>query len=1285
MSFVFHGTKRFQVLRQLGAGGMGVVYETLDRETNTRVALKTLRVLNGESLLRFKNEFRSLQGLQHENLVNLGELLEDGGHWFFTMELVEGTDFLTYVGRHRPDTLSSQASTLVQSRQAFDSISTEDSLERMWAPHSVYAVDEVRLRSALAQLVAGLRALHEAGKVHRDVKPSNCLVTKAGRVVVLDFGLISDSSLSQPWHLEKDLVGTVPYMSPEQARAKPALPAADLYSVGVVLYEALTGHLPFAGPPGLIIQLKQSELPTSPRSLLAEVPPDLDELCMSLLAINPRDRPTADEVLARLGHVEPRSRRHSSGSGQSVLTGDDGVFVGRRAELAALRQAYLDSRLRAVSVLVTGESGMGKSALVARASDQLLSIHPPPLVLSGRCHEREAVPYKAVDGIIDALSHFLCHHPPAETAALLPQPAAVLLEAFPVLERVEAIVEAPRPGEEIRDPQERRTRIFAAVRELFARLAEDQPLVLIIENIQWSDVDSAVLLQEILRGPDPPRLLLIATLRTPAAAAEPATRPSDSITTDPSISISVSSVDGELDGADTAPTYVTPLLPLPGDDVRHIALSRLSADEARALAEHLAPTDAGWPPRLLDAIARESGGHPLFIDELVRHAYAGGHDDMADFQLESALWARIADLDLSYQRLLRVVGAAGRPIAQAVAGAVAGLPSGDMALVVRALEVAKLVRTSGPRMGDAIEPYHDRVRTAVVAHLSGTDREALHISIAEALEDAKAPPEALAFHWGEAGRRDRAARYAITAAVHAARALAFDRAARFYRRAIDLADFPPDKLRRLYVGLGKALVNAGRGGEAANAYLDAAAMSTGDEALELRRRAVEHRLRAGYLDEALEVLHDLLEHYGLRLPTSQGVAKLDLVTQRSLLALRGTRFHPRSETEVPRAELMKIDVCWSVAAGIVLADPLVGAGFIARNLRLSLAAGEPYRLSRALSLHAMAISALDARNAPHAAKLREIALDLAHQSKNPHAIALATMADGWSLYWRGNWKRAFDNLDHADAMFRSECTTLEGSPTSRLFALWCLFYLGELTELSRRLPALLAQAQDRGDLQAAVNLGTGIAHLVALADDDPARARRVVREHFERWPGKHFYLQHWSALAAETEIDLYRGDWAGALERLERSWSEFTGSVVFRNQKLRQDGFLLAIRCHLAAAAAEPDQRGAHLRQIERHLRRIEREDTPWSAPLATMTRATVAWLQDDPGGADALLGRAADSFAEIDMALHADVARCRRAQLAAQGQTSGEVQAALRRLRERGVRRPASMLACLAPGFGPR
>ncbi len=227
----FRGTRRFQVLRRLGTGGMGVVYEAIDRETGASVALKTLRAPSAESLLRLKREFRALQDLRHPNLVSLGELVEDGGVWFFTMELIQGVNFVDYV---RPDWRERRR----HPRVVADADTAELAPGDPW-PQAIAAADGnpghdgARLRRGLAQLARGLCALHDAGMVHRDVKPSNILVTDAERVVLLDFGLVADAGPGRGW-TEDNVVGTALYMAPEQAAGRPVGPEADWYGVGVL-------------------------------------------------------------------------------------------------------------------------------------------------------------------------------------------------------------------------------------------------------------------------------------------------------------------------------------------------------------------------------------------------------------------------------------------------------------------------------------------------------------------------------------------------------------------------------------------------------------------------------------------------------------------------------------------------------------------------------------------------------------------------------------------------------------------------------------------------------------------------------------------------------------------------------------------------------------------------------------------------------------------------------------------------------------------------------------------
>jgi len=193
----------FRIVRRLGEGGMGVVYEAIDTRRDVRVALKTIRTMSADALARFKREFRLLQDVHHPNLVALGELIVQHDACFFTMELVHGVDFVTWVRPPRPR--------------------SEPVAPDAPAPP---AFDVARLRDAVLQLVSGLDAMHTADLMHRDMKPENVRVTSEGRVVLLDFGLVQDAA-SRQMSSATNIAGTPAYMAPEQATSGAIGPATN--------------------------------------------------------------------------------------------------------------------------------------------------------------------------------------------------------------------------------------------------------------------------------------------------------------------------------------------------------------------------------------------------------------------------------------------------------------------------------------------------------------------------------------------------------------------------------------------------------------------------------------------------------------------------------------------------------------------------------------------------------------------------------------------------------------------------------------------------------------------------------------------------------------------------------------------------------------------------------------------------------------------------------------------------------------------------------------------------
>ena len=287
----------YEILGLLGRGGMGIVYRAYDRKRDQVVALKTVRRPDPGMLFSIKQEFRTLADVSHPNLVTLYELTCDGRVWFFTMELIDGVDFLTFV--RSPGALPDGG------LSASDTVRLAAAEETAPAPGQS-SLRFGRLRMALRQLAAGVMALHGAGKLHRDIKPSNILVTGQGRVVLLDFGLIAElESMCPGPDASPRRLGTIAYMSPEQAAGRALSRASDWYSVGVVLYEALTGRLPYVGRPSEVLEAKERSEPKAPHMQILGLPGDLDALCVDLLRRNPEEAPMRVRCFFDWGALSP--------------------------------------------------------------------------------------------------------------------------------------------------------------------------------------------------------------------------------------------------------------------------------------------------------------------------------------------------------------------------------------------------------------------------------------------------------------------------------------------------------------------------------------------------------------------------------------------------------------------------------------------------------------------------------------------------------------------------------------------------------------------------------------------------------------------------------------------------------------------------------------------------------------------------------------------------------------------------------------------------------------------
>jgi serine/threonine protein kinase len=1212
---------------------MGIVYRAYDRNRDQMVALKTMPWLSSTVLQRFKREFRALADLSHPNLVRLHELVSDGRNWFFTMELLEGKNFLAYLRARSPGASRTNPTPTISPAQ------------------------QARLRDALRQLTEGVIALHDAGKLHRDIKPSNVMVTEQGRVVLLDFGLVAElEGTNQHESTEPRVLGTVAYMAPEQADSQPVSAASDWYSVGVMLYEALTGRVPFRGSPLEVLALKQGPEPPPPHSLVPQLPEDLDQLCMALLQREPSLRPSGREVLQRLGSASQRSQPEAPArlpSGRMPL-------VGRERHLDFLRAAYAaTARGKTVLVHVHGRSGEGKTALIEAFLDELAEQNEA-LVLSGRCYERESVPYKALDSLIDALVRHLRHLPSMEAQVVLPRDVLSLSRLFPMLQSVEPVKALPKRSVEVPDPQELRRRAFIALRELLARLGDRKPLVLFIDDLHWGDVDSAALLSELLRPPDSPVFLLLGCHRSEDAATSPFLREF------------VGTNQGKDDHIDR----------------RELVLEALTLSEAEALAtELLGPGDPSLQAQAA-AIARESGGTAIFVHELVRHARTERTTDQpavpGEIAFEAVLWTRIERLSPQARRLLEIVAVSGRPLGRSEAFRAAELDA-DGWTALADLRSGRLVRATAPGERDEIETYHDRIREAVLAHLAPSASETHHRRLAMALEESgRADPETLAVHFQGAKAFDRAGENFALAADRAATALAFDRASKLYRLALGLQPLQPEEEYTLRMRLGDALANAGRGAEAAREYLAAATLALHVNRLEPRRRAALQLLISGHVDEGTSTLADVLASVDMSLPSTRGRALASLLWHRALLRLRTPRFRRVDESQVSKAALTRIDLCWTAVAGLSAVDPVMGALYQSRGLLLALRAGEPHRIVRAMAMEAIHLSTAGGPSCRRVSHLLNLAGPLAECVDNPHSKATTALARAIAHFFLGEWRSAGEEFDRAEAMLRDHCSGVFWElDMAQHFSLHSLIQRGELNLARQRLPILLLQAQERGNLYSEGNLNTYLMMMLKLSDDDSEEIDRHMASVMQRWTQKGFSTQHSLVFKACLHYHLYRQDVTAACSLLATTWPGYERSMLPRFQMIRIAMYEARARCVLAAAAESPNPK-ALLRSAECDARRLQREQRPWAGAFAKFIRAGVAIRRAEFGKATELLTQAATAFDVADMNLNAAVARRCLGELIGGERGESLVAEAEAWMAMQQIRHPARWAAMYAPGYSP-
>ncbi len=1194
---------RFVVQQLLGSGGMGVVYKATDTERNASVALKMLTSVDAAGIYRLKQEFRALADVAHPNLVAFHELFCDQDRWFFTMELLPGDTLLDHSGK---------------------------------------LVDEKHLRSFFAQLATGIQTIHEAGKLHRDLKPTNVMLTPEGRVVILDFGLASDQKTGGIGQtiVGDSISGTPHYMAPEQAAAEPACTASDWYAFGVMLFEALTGRLPFEGTGHAVLMSKQQLEAPQPSSLREGIAEDLDLLCLQLLRRVPEARPGWRQILEVLGSARKPL--------DFLVPPDETPFVGRTEELEALQEAFQATHKGLpVVVFIHGLSGVGKTTLVERFLRTRQQ--PKAVILAGRCYERESVPYKACDSVIDALSRHMRQLPVEQAANLLPRQIHAVAELFPALQRLDFLKRLRQRRPLPPDPSELRRAAFSALKELFKNVADQDPLVLSIDDLQWSDIDGAKLLSSLLAPPDPPPLLLIGAYRSE-----------------------------EVEAASGLGVLRERIGELEQVQVREIELGALSEQESHELVRDLLPYEI---QDRAPHIAREARGSPFFITELARFA-SMTQDQAEHVDLEDAIKGRLVTLTQTEREVLEAICVSARPVEENLLRLVTD--KGDVVPALRRLQAERLVRHIASRRSGKVATYHDRIRESLVSAMDEGYLRSWHDRLARSIEASESPDlVALTDHLLGAGRLFEAGACASKAADQASAALAFENAARLYRIALEMNPGHRENQRKLHGKLGTALANASRGAQAAQAFMRAAEGATLEEELEYRHLAAHQWLITGHFNEGKQELGSVLKTVGLKLHSRPSATLIDLLANRARIRLHGLDFRERQASEVPRKRLLELRACATAFQGFYLADSFQAAAFSARLLWLALKSGVVESVVLGFGSDAIFRSYEGVRNRFLVSEYLNRAQLIGQRIEDPEVLGFLQFAMGASAFLLGDFPKAAEHLSRAEQIYIEKCTGV-AFYLSTIQHLLGVYYswLGQWGTLCRKWDVWINDAEERGDLFLLASLRLQWQGTYRwLAVDQVEKARSQLSQGLAQWSWRGFEIINSGAAICESAIELYVGDHQKAFAICEDVCRRFFRSPFRRIELLRVIRRFSFANVALGFASVSPDRK-ALLAVAQQQADGLAKENCPLAYPYVPYIRGCICYLKGEEDGAIELLRGAAGAFEQAQLKLYAAATNRQLGRLLGGDEGRALVAQADESMRAEGVVRPERVAAMLAPGF---
>jgi len=733
--------ERYQLGSEIGRGGFGVVYRAADTLLKRDVAVKVLAPsdLGSQGAARLLHEAQAAAQLNHPNIVAVYDAGEQDGSAYIVMEFVEG------------ETL--------QQRQ-------------------VEGLDEIV--SITRQVCSALEHAHSHGIVHRDLKPENVIFEKtSGGVKLMDFGLAHSSATRVS--VEGTVAGTVFYLAPELALGQPFDGRADLYALGVMLYELLAGRLPFLADDPLAVIAQHLHAPiVPPRAHRETIPPALDALVVGLLSKRPEDRPaSAGDVLRALDALEAGLPEAHAVKLPLLEWIARGRLVGRGDELSLLREHWAFAQAgHAHLVLISGEPGVGKT----RLAEELVVITrmQGAWVLKGGCYEYEAtIPYLPV---AEALREWVGGQPEAELRERLGTAAVELSRLAP---EIDARL-GPLPPNPPLTPDEERLRLFDSLARFLTKLAAERGVLLVMDDLHWADRGTLSLLHFLLRRLRSDRVLILGAYRE--------------VELDRTHPLAEALVEWNRERAAT-----------------RLQLGRLSREACSSLLAGMFGQQS-ISNEFSEAIYKETEGNPFFIEEVIKALIEGGQiyrqsgawerqaiEELAIPQsIKEAIGRRLNRLSSEGTEALQVAAVLGKTFefnelltALEPDGSQSKQEGTLLDLLDEALS-AQLIRAGG---GESFAFTHDKIREVLYEELNPVRRRRMHLRVAEGLERVEARPvQDLAHHYLQAGELKKGLHYARLAGEQANQLYAYDEALRYYQQALECAeglDDPADQIQIL--------------------------------------------------------------------------------------------------------------------------------------------------------------------------------------------------------------------------------------------------------------------------------------------------------------------------------------------------------------------------------------------------------------------------------------------------------------------------------------------------------